>query len=41
MQKKRRNGIALDLDKGGRDDLKGHDIQLVIIYIYNEVRAKP
>ena len=32
-------GTALDLDKGGRDEWKGHDIQYYLD-IYNEVRNK-
>jgi Protein of unknown function (DUF664) len=31
--------VALDLDKGGRDEFKGHEVQYYLD-IYNEVRAK-
>ncbi len=31
--------VALDLDKGGRDEFKGHDVQYYL-NIYNEVRIK-
>jgi uncharacterized protein DUF664 len=31
--------VALDLDQGGRDEFKGHDVQYYLD-IYNEVRAK-
>lgn len=38
-EEKKKWDLALDLDKGGRDELKGHDIQYYLD-IYNEVRAK-
>ncbi len=38
-EEKKKWGAALDLDQGGRDDFKGHDIQYYLD-MYNEVRAK-
>ncbi|MFV8268935.1 DinB family protein [Flavobacterium sp. GT2N3] len=38
-EEKKKWGLALDLDKGGRDEIKGHDIQYYLD-LYNEVRAK-
>ncbi|WP_338841732.1 DinB family protein [Flavobacterium ginsenosidimutans] len=38
-EEKKKWGNALDLDQGGRDEFKGHDIQYYLD-IYNEVRAK-
>jgi uncharacterized damage-inducible protein DinB len=38
-EEKKKWDTALDLDKGGRDDLKGHDIHYYLD-IYNQVRAK-
>ena len=38
-EEKKKWGAALDMDQGGRDDFKGHDIQYYL-NMYNEVRAK-
>ncbi|WP_316634914.1 DUF664 domain-containing protein [uncultured Flavobacterium sp.] len=38
-EEKKKWQTALDLDQGGRDEFKGHDIQYYLD-IYNEVRAK-
>lgn len=38
-EEKKKWGLALDLDKGGRNEIKGHDIQYYLD-LYNEVRAK-
>lgn len=38
-EEKKKWDAALNLDQGGRDDFKGHDIQYYLD-IYNEVRAK-
>jgi hypothetical protein len=38
-EEKKKWQVALDLDKGGRDEFKGHEVQYYL-NIYNEVRAK-
>ncbi|AWA29402.1 hypothetical protein HYN48_04495 [Flavobacterium magnum] len=38
-EEKKKWEVALDLDQGGRDEFKGHDVQYYLD-IYNEVRAK-
>ncbi|MFW0736625.1 DinB family protein [Flavobacterium sp. T12S277] len=38
-EEKKKWSIALNLDQGGRDEFKGHDVQYYLD-IYNEVRAK-
>jgi hypothetical protein len=38
-EEKKKWGVALDLDKGGRNDLQGHNIQYYLD-LYNEVRVK-
>lgn len=39
VEEKKKWGLALDLDKGGRDEFKGQEVQYYLD-LYNEVRAK-